>query len=175
MKTSIGIFNVNRGWAGIGWGKDGITLLILPENKKHLLKRKLLAAAGKRYPGCALIFRSVPAVWKKRIALYFKGGAQGLSNLPVDLSGFTAFQKRVWKQTSRIPPGRTVTYSELAAAAGNPLGARAVGQALGKNPIPVIIPCHRIVASGGLGGFSLGMRWKKTLLDLERQLILDKE
>jgi O-6-methylguanine DNA methyltransferase len=87
---------------------------------------------------------------------------------PLDLSGGTAFQKRVWAALRAIPAGRTVTYARLAASLKSPKAARAVGAACGANPLPLLIPCHRVVAAhGGLGGFSAGLHWKRKLLRRE--------
>jgi methylated-DNA-[protein]-cysteine S-methyltransferase len=80
----------------------------------------------------------------------------------------TAFDHRVWDAVAAIPYGETVTYGEIARAIGNPNGARAVGTANGRNPVPIIIPCHRVVATGGkLGGYGGGLPLKRRLLDLE--------
>ena len=80
----------------------------------------------------------------------------------------TEFQQQVWRAISEIPPGQTKTYGELAKAIGRPNAVRAVGSACGKNPLPLFIPCHRVVGSnGGLGGFSCGLPWKELLLTLE--------
>lgn len=79
----------------------------------------------------------------------------------------TEFQQAVWESVSRIPKGKTLTYGELAADAGYPGAARAVGQAVGSNPIPLLIPCHRVVASNGIGGFGGDIRLKKRLLAAE--------
>jgi O-6-methylguanine DNA methyltransferase len=87
---------------------------------------------------------------------------------PLDLAAGTIFQQRVWAALREIEPGRTRSYSEIAAAVGTPKATRAVGSACGANPIPLIVPCHRVVASGGkLGGFSGGLDWKKHLLMAE--------
>ena len=80
----------------------------------------------------------------------------------------TDFQQQVWRAIADIPPGQTKTYGELAKAIGRPNAVRAVGSACGKNPVPLFIPCHRVVGSnGGLGGFSCGLPWKELLLTLE--------
>ncbi|MCH8162035.1 MAG: methylated-DNA--[protein]-cysteine S-methyltransferase [Chloroflexi bacterium] len=79
----------------------------------------------------------------------------------------TRFQRAVWEGVSRIPKGETVTYGELASNVGYPGAARAVGQAVGSNPIPLLIPCHRVVASNGIGGFGGDIRLKKRLLAAE--------
>lgn len=82
----------------------------------------------------------------------------------------TEFQKAVWKETMKIPYGQTRTYKEIAKRIGKPKSYRAVGNALGVNPLLVIIPCHRVISSNGsLGGFSGGLKLKKFLLDLEKK------
>lgn len=87
---------------------------------------------------------------------------------PLDMSSGTAFQRRVWSALRKIRPGQTRSYAEVANAIGRPRSARAVGGACGANPIPVLIPCHRVVsANGGLGGFSAGLKWKRLLLARE--------
>lgn len=87
-------------------------------------------------------------------------------HLPILLMG-TSFQLQVWHLLSLIPRGSTVTYGSIAISLGNSKLVRAVGQACGANPLPLIIPCHRVVAKGGLGGFSGGLSVKKILLNLE--------
>jgi len=80
----------------------------------------------------------------------------------------TPFQQEVWKALGRLPFGATCTYGELAASAGSPRASRAVGTALHRNRLPIFVPCHRVVAERGLGGFACGPRWKRLLLDLEK-------
>ncbi|HOW67015.1 MAG TPA: methylated-DNA--[protein]-cysteine S-methyltransferase [Candidatus Paceibacterota bacterium] len=87
---------------------------------------------------------------------------------PLDLSAGSPFQQEVWQFLLTIPAGETRTYGEVAEALDRPGTARAVGQACGANPIPVLIPCHRVLgARGSLGGFSAGLRWKRLLLERE--------
>ena len=83
----------------------------------------------------------------------------------LDTRGFT---DRVLRQLARIPYGETLSYGEVAGAVGNPRAARAVGQAVGSNPLPIVFPCHRVLAADGIGGFGSGLRWKRFLLRLER-------
>jgi methylated-DNA-[protein]-cysteine S-methyltransferase len=90
-----------------------------------------------------------------------------LPTLPYLLTVGTPFQRRVWLALPAIPPGTTITYGALAARVGAPRGARAVGQALGHNPLPVVLPCHRVVARDGAGGFGAGLPWKRYLLACE--------
>lgn len=100
-----------------------------------------------------------------QLRAYFAGKRKRF-NLP--LAPAFAFNRRVWLALQGIPFGQTRTYGEIAAACGNPGAARAVGNACGSNPVPVIVPCHRAVAANGLGGFSSGLDIKKRLLNLER-------
>jgi methylated-DNA-[protein]-cysteine S-methyltransferase len=87
-------------------------------------------------------------------------------DIPMELDG-TAFQKEVWTELSRIPYGETISYGELARRVGRPKGPRAVGQANGKNPIPIIVPCHRVLAGNGIGGYGGGLPMKRVLLAVE--------
>lgn len=100
----------------------------------------------------------------------YLAGQREAFDVPVDLCGLTDFQRAVLEQCHRIPYGVVETYSSLAlAVAGTPRSARAVGRALGANPVPILIPCHRVVrANGSLGGFSAGLHWKQFLLGIER-------
>jgi methylated-DNA-[protein]-cysteine S-methyltransferase len=87
---------------------------------------------------------------------------------PLDWNGATDFQKSVWKQMLKISPGKTKSYGEISVAIGKPKAVRAVGGACGANPIPVLVPCHRILAANKkLGGFSGGLDWKRKLLATE--------
>ena len=87
---------------------------------------------------------------------------------PLDWTGKTEFQKSVWRQMLKISTGKTKSYGEIAAAIGNPKAVRAVGGACGANPVPVLVPCHRVLAANKkLGGFSGGLDWKRSLLARE--------
>ncbi len=98
---------------------------------------------------------------------YFAGEHNPISGIPLDLIG-TAFQQQVWEELGRVPYGETRTYGEIAAAIGKPQAVRAVGAANGANPIPVLLPCHRIIgADRKLTGFRGGLEMKRKLLDLE--------
>jgi len=91
---------------------------------------------------------------------------------PLDLSTGTDFQRDVWEAMLRIPCGRTKSYGEIATEIGRPGATRAVGTACGANPVPLIVPCHRILAAGGcIGGFSAGLHWKRHLLEREGILL----
>jgi methylated-DNA-[protein]-cysteine S-methyltransferase len=101
---------------------------------------------------------------KRELAAYFSGIPTDFGSLTLDPRG-TPFQLRVWQELRRIPRGQTISYKELARRLGNPKASRAVGQANGTNPLPLIIPCHRVInANGGLGGYSSGLERKRWLL-----------
>lgn len=107
----------------------------------------------------------------RQLAGYASGRARSFS-APIDLSALTPFQRRVLEATSKVPYGQVVSYGTIAAAIGNPGSSRAVGNALGGNPVPILIPCHRIIASGGdIGGFTGGLRAKRRLLAVEGILL----
>jgi methylated-DNA-[protein]-cysteine S-methyltransferase len=92
--------------------------------------------------------------------------------VPVDLSAGTDFQKKVWRALQTIPPGQTRSYAWVARKIGKPRAARAVGAACGANPVPIVVPCHRVIASdGSLGGYTGGLHRKKRLLKLEQAKI----
>jgi methylated-DNA-[protein]-cysteine S-methyltransferase len=103
----------------------------------------------------------------RQLRAYFAGRRRHF-DVRIDLRGVTPFQRRVLEATSAVPPGQVVSYGEIARRIGRPHGGRAVGQALGRNPIPIVIPCHRVVAAGGrLGGYTGGLAIKRKLLRLE--------
>ncbi|PYT19182.1 MAG: cysteine methyltransferase [Acidobacteria bacterium] len=102
----------------------------------------------------------------RQLQAYF-GGELKSFDVPLEIVG-TEFQKRVWSALRTIPYGQTRSYSQIAAQIGAPRAVRAVGAANGRNPIPIIVPCHRVIgASGNLVGFGGGLDWKRLLLDLE--------
>jgi len=105
----------------------------------------------------------------QQVGEYLRGERKAFQ-LPVDLSGMTPFQQTVLNEVSEVPRGEVVTYGDLARRIGKPRAARAVGQALGSNPVPIVVPCHRVIASdGSLGGYSgrRGIKTKEALLTLE--------
>jgi len=113
----------------------------------------------------------VPAA--SEILEYLGGERKVFSVVPKPLWG-TPFERRVWCELRSVKFGETITYSQLAWRCGSPRAARAVANAMAKNPIPIIIPCHRVVrADGGFGGFSAGIRLKKYLLDMEKSAYIE--
>jgi len=105
---------------------------------------------------------------RRMIEHYLKGNERRLE-IPLDLGAGTPFQRRVWEAARRIPYGTAASYVDLARLAGHPRASRAVGNALGANPVPIVVPCHRVIhADRSIGGFSSGLTWKRFLLELER-------
>ncbi|MGQ9749686.1 methylated-DNA--[protein]-cysteine S-methyltransferase [Desulfosoma sp.] len=120
-------------------------------------------------PGTRVLWQpnDVSLAAREALAAYFAGSGKH-PDVPLDWIFGTAFQLRVWKEMCRIPFGTTVCYRDLAGRLGLSQGARAVGQACGRNPTAIVVPCHRVVArNGSLGGYSWGIHIKKALLALE--------
>jgi len=101
---------------------------------------------------------------------YFSGEPVSFKEYKVDYSGYTDFQRRVLEATRKIPYSQTRSYAEIAEASGSPGAARAVGQVMAHNRTCIIVPCHRVVASNGIGGFTGGVEYKVGLLKLEGSL-----
>ncbi|MBN1862984.1 MAG: methylated-DNA--[protein]-cysteine S-methyltransferase [Dehalococcoidales bacterium] len=153
------------GWVGILGSPDGIRRTTLPQASAEAAYQRLGKEAASAEPSPRL-FASLTA----RLKRYFQGERVGFPD-ELDLAGVAPFQVRVWQAARLIPYGETRSYRWLAGQAGNPKAARAVGTALARNPLPIIVPCHRVVASnGGLGGFSGGLETKRRLLSLEVQV-----
>jgi O-6-methylguanine DNA methyltransferase len=109
-------------------------------------------------------FTRLTATWLEK---YFHGDFAGLKIPPLDIRG-TEFELQTWKELQKIPVGQTITYGQLASRVGKPQGARAVGGCVGRNPVAIIIPCHRVIGSdGSLTGFGGGLENKKWLLEHE--------
>ena len=162
------IFPVANAFCGIAWCERGVTHFLLPEITTARMQKELQLVTAQREPA-----QKMPA-WIARlirqIAAHLKGKAQDFSAIPVFIEKATPFMRAVYDAARRIPAGEVVSYAELARRIKKPGAVRAVGTALGKNPVPLIIPCHRIIAaSGKLGGFSAqgGLDAKKMLLHCE--------
>lgn len=161
------LFDTPLGACGIAWSERGILLLQLPEGSAPKTRAKVLErlpnAVEKRPEGDAK--RAITS-----IGALLRGEASDLSSVPLDTGEVSPFYRRVYEVARKIPPGRTLSYGEIATRLGSPGSARAVGQALGKNPFAIIVPCHRVLAAGGkVGGFSAngGVDTKLRMLALE--------
>ncbi|MDW8102839.1 MAG: methylated-DNA--[protein]-cysteine S-methyltransferase [Anaerolineae bacterium] len=151
------------GWMATAFSDLGLVSITLPCPSKEKAIGEILAL----WPEASPVEDALQEL-KGCLTRYFKGERVNF-NFPLDLRTGTAFQKKVWEEVRSIPWGQTRTYGEVAARVGKPGAARAVGQALARNPLPIIIPCHRVIgASGNLTGFSGGIELKKKLLALER-------
>ena len=105
------------------------------------------------------------------LARYFEGDRDALDDIEVETDG-TSFQQEVWRQLRGIPAGTTISYAELARRVGRPTASRAVGMANAANPVALIVPCHRVVRTGGaLGGYAYGLTYKRWLLDHESNVL----
>jgi methylated-DNA-[protein]-cysteine S-methyltransferase len=123
------------------------------------------------YPGALIENGHRAMTMAKRIRAYFAGELQTLGDIPVEVPG-TPFQKTVWAALRRIPVGETTSYQAIATAIGNPAAVRAVGMANGRNPVALVVPCHRVIASDGtLCGYGGGLWRKAWLLRHEKALL----
>jgi methylated-DNA-[protein]-cysteine S-methyltransferase len=168
------LFETPLGACGIAW-KEGkgsrtppvVTFFQLPEATRNLTDARIAGKSGGRK---ARVPPPHIAGIVKRVQKHLHGDAQDFLDIVVDLDRMGPFARQVYETARKIPPGRTMSYGELATGMNRPTAARAVGQALGRNSIPLIIPCHRVLArSGNPGGFSAhgGVETKTKLLELE--------
>jgi methylated-DNA-[protein]-cysteine S-methyltransferase len=166
--ASFALFDTALGRCGLAWRGGSVVAFALPAASDA----DTAAQLRRRHPGAApaeppLQIAAAIAEVQRLLA----GETADLSSVPVDLSGVPPFEQRVYALLREVGPGATITYGELAERAGSPGAARAVGAAMGRNPVPVIIPCHRVLAGGGRsGGFSApgGVTTKFRLLEIER-------
>jgi len=138
--------------------------------RKHRLTR-LEARLKRHFPPHEIVDRETPIIARTRrwLAAYFAGTSAEIGDLPLEMHG-AAFETRVWKALTRIPPGQTTSYGAIAKALGSAAASRAVGAANGANPIAIIVPCHRVIgSSGSLTGYGGGLDRKTWLLEHERR------
>jgi methylated-DNA-[protein]-cysteine S-methyltransferase len=156
------IFSTEMGWLGILGSTIGLLGVTLPRHSASEIHR-LLGISQNR----AILSPHRYQNLMQRLTAYYAGRKVDFPDR-LDLSTATPFQCEVWAATRLIPYGETRSYAWVAEQIGKPEAVRAVGQALARNPLPVIVPCHRVLASkGGLGGFSGGLEMKRFLLSLE--------
>ena len=165
---NFALFETTIGNCGIVWTARGICGVQLPEKDAAAT----LARVHRRHPTAV---EAIPTAEARRaidgIVALLAGERRDLRDIKVDDEGQADFNKRVYAIARKIPPGQTMTYGEIAERLGDKTLARAVGQAMGENPTPVIMPCHRVMAAGGkMGGFSApgGVRTKLRMLSIER-------
>jgi methylated-DNA-[protein]-cysteine S-methyltransferase len=164
------MFDTAIGRCAIAWSAAGIVGLQLPEASDAAATRRL----RRRFPGLAPA--TPPAAAEAaigRITAFLAGASDDFASLALDESGLGGFDRAVYRAAQAIPAGATATYGAIAAGLGDPALARAVGQALGRNPWPIVVPCHRVTgADGRMGGFSApgGRATKLKLLGIEGAL-----
>lgn len=161
------IFKSSWGWMGISETLKGIDTITLPKGSKRAIESDLRSVMGELFEeGVSPRLEAA-----RRQLLDYLNGNRNAFNVPLDLSRGTPFQRRVWRVLQRVPYGKLRSYQWIASRVGGRHYARAVGSAVGANPLPVVIPCHRIVAQdASLGGFSCGLPMKRKLLTLEGTL-----
>ena len=166
------IFETPIGHCALAWNDVGITGFQLPEETLAATRERLLAKANEAGEENTSL-RGAPK-WVKdaitRVRAHLAGKPQSLADVPIDLSAVSDFDAKIYRVLRDVPAGKTTTYGELAKSVGSPGASRAVGRAMATNPYPVLVPCHRVVASGGkAGGFSAygGIVTKEKLLVLE--------
>jgi methylated-DNA-[protein]-cysteine S-methyltransferase len=157
------VFKTKLGWIGVLSSMAGLQAVTLPQNtQKQALNS--LGEQAKR----AVLSKELFSDLTEKFQDYYSGKENSFS-VELDFSNASAFQKQVWEAARLIPYGETRSYGWVARQIGKPKAARAVGQALGKNPFLIVVPCHRVIAGDGtLGGFGGGLEMKKTLLELEK-------
>jgi methylated-DNA-[protein]-cysteine S-methyltransferase len=164
---SYTLFDTAVGLCGIAWGEDGVAGVQLPERSESATRARL----QRRYPDA----REVPPPAHIQrviddIARLLRGEAPDLSAVALDMDRIPLFQQQVYAVARSIPAGATLSYGDIATRLGDRSAARDVGEAMGRNPFPLIVPCHRVLAAGGKpGGFSAagGVTTKLRLLEIE--------
>lgn len=148
-------FQTELGWIALAWDEIGLRYLRFTGPEPPEVKLSPL-------PGWVQLVVDA-------LAWHLAGSPQDFHTFPVNLDGFTPFTQRVLEALRTTQPGETLTYGQLARMAGSPGASRAVGQVMAKNPLPILIPCHRVVGASGPGGFSLfgSLETKERLMALE--------
>ena len=167
-EQSYALFDTAIGPCGIAWTGRGVCGVQLPEGDSEATRARL----RRRFPGAREV-KPPPAVQDAidGIVALLSGEPRDLSRVAIDDTSISEFNRKVYAIARTIPPGRTITYGEIAERLGDKALARAVGQAMGENPTPIIMPCHRVLAAEGKpGGFSApgGVATKLRLLTIER-------
>ncbi|MFZ5591160.1 MAG: methylated-DNA--[protein]-cysteine S-methyltransferase [Bacillota bacterium] len=178
FEVRYGELATGAGYCGVAVSQKGLLWLSLPGRQEEM-RRELQAGLAEMGKKCAALGRSVRLVLEdglpanswlgelaREITDYYAGRRVKL-DFPVDWRLYTPFQQAVLQLVRDIPYGESRTYGQLAALVGRPAAARAVGQVLGANRVLLVVPCHRVLAAHGLGGFGAGLETKKLLLRLE--------
>lgn len=168
MATRLSVFPSDWGWVGMAVSRRGLAGLTLPQSSEE-------AAWSRLYSGSPDGVPQDSSAWPElqtRLLDYLAGTPVEFSDIPLDLPNSPPFWRKVWLLCARIPYGETRTYLQLAGEAGSPRAFRAVGGAMAANPVPIVVPCHRVLGSnGGLVGFGGGLDQKRRLLEMESALL----
>ena len=157
------VFNTKMGYVGILASKAGLRAITLPQTTRQ----QAVDALGEQIKQAILSTESFSELEQK--FQHYYSGEKTTFNDKLDSYNVTAFQRLVWEAIRLIPYGETRSYGWIARQIGKPKAARAIGQALGKNPFLIVVPCHRVIAADGtLGGFGGGLEMKEALLELEK-------
>lgn len=171
--AGFALFDTALGRCAIVWNAAGLRGVHLPEADNDLCRRSL----ARRFPSAVEARPSGAAAEAiARIAAFLAGTPADFATLALDESGIGAFERAVYREARAIPAGSTSTYGAIAVALGDIRHSRRVGQTLGRNPWPIVVPCHRVTGAGGwMGGFSApgGRLTKLRLLELEGALAAD--
>lgn len=161
------VFETAIGWAGVAWAENGLIGAYLPERDPQMARQSF----ARRFPG--VMEGEPPPVIASvidRIIALMRGEKVDMSDAPLDIARVPEFNAKVYEITRRISPGETLTYGQIAVQLGDKLLSQQVGAALGRNPWPIVVPCHRVTAANGkLGGFTArgGTDTKLKLLAIE--------
>ncbi|MGH9078814.1 MAG: methylated-DNA--[protein]-cysteine S-methyltransferase [Acidimicrobiales bacterium] len=160
------LFGTPIGGCAVAWGPSCVRGVQLPERTAAATRARIAGRVPQGHEGAppADIRRLITGILAQ-----FDGEMTDLSGATLDMDGIPPFHRAVYEATRSIPTGATLTYGQVAALAGAPRAARAVGHALARNPFPLVVPCHRVLSAGGIGGFSAdgGVITKRRLLALE--------
>ncbi|MDB5521204.1 MAG: cysteine methyltransferase [Tardiphaga sp.] len=165
------MFDSAIGLCGVAWGPRGLVAVQLPQQTEAQTRKRLIQRCGEiaETPPPESVRRAIAAIVE-----LLTGDKRDLTDIALDLDGVPDFHRNVYDITRTIPPGRTLTYGDIAKALGGVELSRDVGQALGRNPCPIVVPCHRVLAAGDRpGGFSAngGVVTKLKLLEIEGAVV----
>lgn len=173
--SGFALFETAIGSCGVAWGERGIVRVGLPESSDDATRARI----NRKLPGILEAAPPPPIVQAIHdMTTLLDGEPVDLSAVVVDLADVPAFNQQVYEIARTIPPGQTLTYGDIARRLGDVSLSRDVGQALGQNPVPIVVPCHRVVAANGkTGGFSArgGVATKIRMLAIERATIKDSQ
>jgi methylated-DNA-[protein]-cysteine S-methyltransferase len=159
------LFDTAIGRCGIAWNARGVTRIVLPADDDAVIHRRLAPTGARPAPPPPPIAAAI-----EQIAHHVAGEPAELGGIPLDMTDVPPLYQEIYAELRRVPSGRTLSYGALALRLGRPNAARTVGQAMGKNPFPIVVPCHRVLAANhATGGFSapLGLKTKQQLLAAE--------